>query len=434
MSESRPGWRRAVTVLCVVGVLMPASVGAAENPQDKLDDVQRQLDDAKSNLSGVEQRKAVELSDLQVLDARRAELDQELAGLNEELAAAEAELADSQAALDATTQKLVTTQGTLDDTRAELETNQQVFSDRARSAYMYGGQAHWAGIVAGLENIEEFQRGLKYARSVLDADRERVERISALEAKVQQVAVELADLQDKREAQAAVDAEQRDVAAGIVARRSAVKEEVDAEARKRRLLVARLETDRRSYVAMVQNLEADSRNLEEQLRQIAAAERAAELEAARAAAEAARQAAADNAAPPPPPAPSTPDTSSMLWPANGPTTSGYGWRTHPVFGGSRFHAGIDIGAGYGAPVYAARSGVVVSAGEQGGYGNAVVIDHGDGIATLYAHQSSVAVYGGQSVSQGDVIGYVGSSGYSTGPHLHFEVRVNGSPVDPMGYF
>ena len=434
MRGSRPGWRRAVTVLCVIGVLMPAAVGAAANPQDKLEDVQRQLDEAKTDLSGVEQRKAVELSDLQALDARRAQLDQQLAGLNEELAAAEAELADSQAALDATTQKLTATQGKLDDTREQLVAEQEAFSERARSTYMYGGQAQWAGIVAGLESIAEFERGLKYARSVLDADRKRVERITALEAVVQQVTLELADLHDKREAQAAVDAKQRDAAAEIVDRRTAVKQEVDAEAHKRRLLVARLESDRRSYVAMVQNLEADSRNIEEQLRQIAAAERARELAAAQAAAAAARQAAADNAAPPAPAAPSTPDTASMLWPANGPKTSDYGWRMHPIFGTSRFHAGIDIGAGYGASIYAARSGVVVSAGEQSGYGNAVVIDHGDGIATLYAHQSSVAVYSGQSVSRGEVIGYVGSTGYSTGPHLHFEVRVNGSPVDPMNYF
>ena len=123
---------------------------------------------------------------------------------------------------------------------------------------------------------------------------------------------------------------------------------------------------------------------------------------------------------------STPSSHGLIWPCAGPITSGYGMRW------GRLHAGIDIGAGYGTPIHAAASGNVIFAGWMGGYGNFVIIDHGGGMATAYAHQSSIAV-GGGSVSQGQVIGYVGSTGHSTGPHLHFEVRINGSPVDPLGY-
>jgi murein DD-endopeptidase MepM/ murein hydrolase activator NlpD len=97
------------------------------------------------------------------------------------------------------------------------------------------------------------------------------------------------------------------------------------------------------------------------------------------------------------------------------------------------HPGIDLHASYGDPIYACRAGTVVSAGWEGGYGNAVVIDHGGGMATLYAHQSRMAVSAGQQVSAGQVIGYIGSTGDSTGPHLHFEVRINGNPVDPAPY-
>jgi len=97
------------------------------------------------------------------------------------------------------------------------------------------------------------------------------------------------------------------------------------------------------------------------------------------------------------------------------------------------HTGVDLGCGNGTPIGAAGDGVVVSAGWNGGYGNAVVIDHGNGLATLYGHQSSLAASPGQRVSTGQTIGYVGSTGYSTGPHLHWEVWVNGTPVDPMGY-
>ena len=119
-------------------------------------------------------------------------------------------------------------------------------------------------------------------------------------------------------------------------------------------------------------------------------------------------------------------SSGFIWPVNGVVTSGFGWRW------GRMHEGIDIAAPTGTPIRAAAAGTVIYAGYMGGYGNLVIIDHGNGLSTAYAHQSAIYV-GGGSVSQGTVIGAVGSTGNSTGPHLHFEVRVNGSAVDPMGY-
>ena len=124
---------------------------------------------------------------------------------------------------------------------------------------------------------------------------------------------------------------------------------------------------------------------------------------------------------------STPSASGLIWPVNGPVTSPFGYRW------GRLHAGIDIGVPYGTPIHAAAAGRVVIAGWVGGYGNYTCVDHGGGLATCYAHQSSLAVGVGASVSQSQVIGYVGNTGHSFGPHLHFEVRINGTPVDPLGY-
>lgn len=120
-------------------------------------------------------------------------------------------------------------------------------------------------------------------------------------------------------------------------------------------------------------------------------------------------------------------------PTPGPVVSGFGPRTNPIGGGTGMHQGIDISASSGTPIRACRGGKVVIAGWQGGYGLTVVIDHGGGMATLYAHQSNVAVSVGATVGPGEVIGYVGSTGQSTGPHLHFEVRIAGNPVNPMSY-
>lgn len=126
-------------------------------------------------------------------------------------------------------------------------------------------------------------------------------------------------------------------------------------------------------------------------------------------------------------------TGRMIWPVQGEITSEYGWRTHPVFGDARYHSGLDIGVDYDVPVAAADSGVVIHAGWLGGYGYAVILDHGGGIQTLYGHNNSVNVSEGQNVVQGATIAYAGSTGYSTGPHVHFEVRVNGEPTNPYDY-
>ena len=122
-----------------------------------------------------------------------------------------------------------------------------------------------------------------------------------------------------------------------------------------------------------------------------------------------------------------PSASGLIWPVGGPITSPFGMRWGSL------HPGIDIAAASGTPIEAAASGRVIVAAYSGGYGNLVVIDHGNGLATAYAHQSQIAVGVGETVRQGQTIGYVGSTGFSTGPHLHFEVRVNGAPADPMGY-
>ncbi len=135
----------------------------------------------------------------------------------------------------------------------------------------------------------------------------------------------------------------------------------------------------------------------------------------------------------PTPKPGEASVSGFQWPLNAPISSGFGYRVHPIFGTRRLHKGIDQGASTGTAIAAAKGGTVLSAGWQNGYGNTVVIDHGSGITTLYAHQSSLAVSAGQSVSRGEVIGYVGSTGNSTGPHLHFEIRSNGTAIDPVPY-
>ncbi|NET72983.1 MAG: peptidoglycan DD-metalloendopeptidase family protein [Sphaerospermopsis sp. SIO1G2] len=183
-------------------------------------------------------------------------------------------------------------------------------------------------------------------------------------------------------------------------------------------LINRLNSDRLALMTAQEQLEQDSQNLTILIQQKIAEQKAKEKREAQAKA------------------------NSKIWirgtgifafPSNAPTSSPFGWRTHPILGYRRFHAGLDFAASYGSTIRAADSGKVIFAGWYGGYGRSLIIDHSRGITTLYAHCSQLYVSNGQRVQKGQAIAAVGSTGLSTGPHLHFEVRRNGSPVNPAKY-
>jgi murein DD-endopeptidase MepM/ murein hydrolase activator NlpD len=189
---------------------------------------------------------------------------------------------------------------------------------------------------------------------------------------------------------------------GLVERLVASRDALAAAEQNKRSTLSSIQEDRSGVLAEIEDLEAQSEAL------------AARIRAAQA------QSSASTA-------PVTSGSGQLAWPVSGPVTSGFGSRW------GRMHEGIDIAGGTGTPVHAAAAGTVIYAGWMEGYGNLVAIDHGNGLSTAYGHNSALACSVGQSVSAGQVIAYSGSTGHSTGPHVHFEVRVNGSPVDPLGY-
>ena len=184
--------------------------------------------------------------------------------------------------------------------------------------------------------------------------------------------------------------------------------EIRREHAKRAALLAKVRSEKRLYLQALLELEETSRRIERMLqrRYGRKARRVARLGR-------------------------LPSFGPFLRPVKGRITSRFGYRRHPILGGRRFHTGVDIAAPRGTPIRAARGGMVIFAGWLGGYGKCVIIDHGDGYTTLYAHCSSICVSRGQRVSRGQVVGRVGSTGLSTGPHVHFEVRYRGRPVNPL---
>jgi len=444
---STAGWtryvaRRLFAALCVVACLLSwgsgvaaGQQGQAADPAGQLDDVRGKLDEARKGLGTVERQHAATFEDLRRIEAEQAALETQLQELTGQLASAEDVLAQAEADVTETSLSLDTTREQLVRTQARLDRHRDRFAARARESYKRGGM----GLIEAaldLRHSAEFARSLKYVQVVMDADREQVAVVAGLQRQVAGTAQELSDLLVRQAAAERVAAGERDHVAQLVASSQELLASVEAKATERMLVLRQLEQDKVSYQRLVSSLEDESARLEEELRR-----RAAEEEARRvAAAEAARRVAVANEARrgDSPAADrgggaAARGNARFHRPSDGRVTSNFGYRTHPIFGTRRLHAGMDFGAPRGAPIYAAEAGVVVSAGRRGGYGIATVIDHGGGLTTLYGHQSSVEVRAGEQVSRGEVIGRVGSTGFSTGPHLHFEVRVSGSPVDPRGY-
>ena len=416
---------RLVAAIVAVLLALPASAAIAQTQRD-LDRNRDKLSEARKGLETTENRRKATLADLQQIEARRAQIDAQLSALNRTLAAAQSRLDAAQAKLDQITAELDAAERELDRTRLHLARQRRIFNARVRETYKRGNTAGLAVFSMDVEDINEFTRGMAYVQRVMRADRDRIERISSLERQVAARAGELDVLRQRQRLLADAQASERDKVAALVADQRILRDQAAAEEQKRRVALKDIESDKAAYAQLVTSLEQESANIEAELRRRAEEERKRREQAA-------KPKPGQSAAPKPgaSDADDSPASSgSLRRPYSGPQTSGYGWREHPIYGDRRFHAGVDYSGPTGDAFWAAGDGVVVSAGWRGGYGNTVVIDHGDGLATLYAHASSVAVKAGQKVKRGQVIARIGTTGASTGPHLHFEVRQDGEPRNP----
>lgn len=384
-------------------VLLASSAFAEEGIEDKLQDTREALDAAKGDRSrtqaAVEDAQAV----LAAANRQLAEVETQLAAKEAELAAAQAALQDAQNATLAVSEQLQQVSAQLEATRQELADKKDEFNARAVAAYKYGGSVSYAGALLDADNFSDLATTAYYLQSVMEYDNRLIEQVSG---EAEQIADARAEVDALHEQLATQQAVAERAAAEVERAAQAQRKLTDMAAQERARSASvkqQLESQLASYNALVADLEAESRKLEEELAK-------SRWRAGR------------------------PGVGELLWPTNGRAGSGYGWRVHPIYGTRRMHTGVDIAGPYGQPIIAAAEGLVIHAGWRGGYGLAVVIDHGGGLATLYAHQSSINVAEGQVVTAGQKVGSIGSTGQSTGPHLHFEVRVNGVPKDPMQWY
>ncbi|WP_295994899.1 M23 family metallopeptidase [uncultured Veillonella sp.] len=299
----------------------------------------------------------------------------------------------------------------LAEAQKRLEGRETVFYKRVRDIYI-NGRLSYIDVVIGSKDFSDFANRLEVLKRIIDSDITLINEIkkerAEIEAHKQKLETDRAKLVELEKAALAKQAE------------------IEQKKAERNVVLQKAQNDRATAMQAIEELNASSAQVSAMLKERQAARAAAAAAAAAAAQTSAGQGqgASDNW---------VQGTGQLGWPVSGEITSPYGYRVHPIWGTTIYHSGIDIGVDEGTPVHAADGGVVVWSGWMGGYGYAVVIDHGNGLSTLYGHNSELAVDEGQSVAKGQVISYAGSTGNSTGPHVHFEVRVNGDPVDPMGY-
>ena len=347
-------------------------------------------------------------------DALRAEREEMQAGIDE-LESQQADVLQQKAALDAQNEvyrqeiELIEEQVSLytqlvEQKRQEVELATQAESEQLATyrrhvrAMEENGRYTYLSILFGSRSLGELMSNLDMIGEIMEADQRSYEQYTAAREQSEQIQAEYETMLTE------LDSRQSE----LETEKAALEVQIDEATQMIVDLEAQLETDRAAYEEQLAKEAALEADIQEMI---------AELE---------RQEAANSIV----------STGTYIWPLPGYRPgSAYGWRIHPIWGDRRFHAGEDIGAPSGTSILAADSGIATVIPDNGnGYGNYIIINHGGGRTTLYAHMSGFAVSNGATVTQGQTIGYVGATGNSTGPHLHFEVRVNGATTDPKGYF
>ena len=334
---------------------------------------------------------------------------EQLRQIEEQLRQATAELGTIKEQRVAVENDITLNERQLAEAQKRLEGRESVFYKRVRDIYI-NGRLSYLDVVIGSKDFSDFANRLEVLKRIIDSDITLINEIKK----------ERADIEAHKQKLEADRAKLVELEKSALAKQA----EIEQKKAERNVVLQKAQNDRATAMQAIEELNASSAQVSAMLKERQAARAEAAAAAAAAAQSSGGQGASDNW---------VQGTGQLGWPVSGEITSPYGYRVHPIWGTTIYHSGIDIGVDEGTPVHAADGGVVVWSGWMGGYGYAVVIDHGNGLSTLYGHNSELAVDEGQSVAKGQVISYAGSTGNSTGPHVHFEVRVNGDPVDPMGY-
>jgi murein DD-endopeptidase MepM/ murein hydrolase activator NlpD len=402
----RRAWACAVGFLlavCTVAGLPAAASDSVSRLHRRQHRVAAQHDRLQNEISDANQAQTGLLARISALDASRAKAEAKVHSLDSDIGALDSRISASRDRLRASARHLALVTDQLQSILRKLETRTKTFTARAIATYKAGPTAGFDALLSS-QSFGDLVNRYTYYQSALSADTKLIAQIQTLRhATTAHRSAVVNQRSTMRAAKLKLEADRRALATTLSRKRAALGS-LKALIKAKHAAVAQIETRKAQLEQAIAENARESAQIEALL-----------------------QAASDQSGY------RARGSGQLLWPAVGPITSPFGWRINPLFHTREFHPGIDIGAPYGATVSAADAGVVEFAGTMTGYGNVLVIDHGGGLATLYGHLSSYSVSVGQQVGRGAPIANVGCTGWCTGPHLHFEVRVLGSPVDPIPY-
>jgi murein DD-endopeptidase MepM/ murein hydrolase activator NlpD len=403
MMGRRAGLEAAAASLVALALLLSAGPAAGDPGADKAR-IDGRIAGLREETQDAEQRAGVLTEELSAVAGRVRELEAGVDAQRARLAVLEGQLSDARARLGSLDRTIAAQTRRLERLRGEYRIALRRLERRVRELYMTDGP-DVLSFVLGTSSFTDILDNLELLGRIGKQDERIASRVKASRDGVADARRRTRRARTEAARVEATVASATSEQQGVVSRLVASRDALAAAQRAKSATLASIEGDQEAMREEIHALEAQSAALAERIRE-------------------AQQQAASSSVPQIVP----PSGSGVLgWPVSGPVVSGFGMRW------GRMHEGIDITCATGTPVRAAASGTVIYAGWLGGYGNLVVVDHGGGLSTAYAHNSSYASSVGQSVAAGEVISYAGSTGDSSGPHVHFEVRVNGIAVDPLGY-
>jgi murein DD-endopeptidase MepM/ murein hydrolase activator NlpD len=389
-------------IVCALALVLLAAAPASGGLYDRKQDIDSQISSLQSKLEQARARESSLSAEIASVSQRIQSLESQVGDVSTRLVSLEADLALHERKLAHLKELYELQSERLAFLRSQYDLSLKRWGDRIVAIYE-GGEPSTLDVVLQAESFSEILDQLDYVSSIAEQDRGIVKHVEGARDHMRDLRTRTGKTKARVAAVTRVVRIRTEQQRALKTQLISQQQGLSAARRDRRASLADVRADARQYAAEAAALQAQSANIAAQIRSAQSSPSVT-------------YSSSDG----------TPSASGFVWPVGGPVVSPFGWRW------GRMHEGIDIAAGYGTPIAAAASGTVIYAGWMGGYGNLIIVDHGGGIATAYAHQSSFAV-GGGTVAQGQTLGYVGCTGHCYGPHLHFEVRVNGSAVDPLGY-
>lgn len=367
-----------LAVVFLAGVILPAYADELDEQRRQLESVNRQINEQRSKVNQVKKQENSIMGQIQSIEKNIGNTERQLTSLNSRISFLE----DS----------IEVTGKEIKEKEKKLSAQADVLGKRLVYIYEEGENVSYLEVLLSATNISDFLTRYDLLNCIVSEDVKLIEKINR-------------DRKELALKKSELEIQQRE----LVAAQNCCelkKDELDGQKGDKQKILSSIKQEKEACEQALRELEQASAEMESFIRRAQAGQSGEAL-----------------------------GSGTYTWPAPGyrHITSPYGMRLHPILNQRKLHTGMDIGAPMGATIVAADAGEVIYAGWMNGNGQVIVIDHGNDMSTLYAHQSSFLVGKGAVVSQGQAIGKVGSTGWSTGPHLHFEVRVNGSPVDPSGY-